>query len=482
MRNRNNKINKSILKSIPTLVIIIAFGFVLIPPETFAFVSDSNVLVEKTGDDDFDKKFREGRDLIDKEEWAKAAEKFNEIITKYPDKKETDAALYWLALCYKKQKLFKETDVALDRLLKDFPASSWADDARVMKMEIAAPLGRWSVTAVGSTNSATLAPGAYIAAVPGTSVKGATTIAPIQGGFGSYAPYAELTETTSQTPLDREDEIRIAAFQSLLSADAKKGIVAMSGILKPDSKASETLKIEVLRAVRRPRYVNNYSSSQTLATTLTTSSVSGEFAPLLREALVKSFQNEPNVKIRKAMIYTLANLKDEQSVNYLAQLYASENDREVKKAIINGFGSSWGFSGFSVIGGSGNGLGQNSRTVVSGRAEKGVEFNKLLEIVRTENDAELRSLALYNLQRFSDWDANGEMIETLSKIYDSETNEDFKKTIIQSLGKIKQKQASKKLLDIAKNDKSDNLRLEAIYALRNTNTPEALEFLEELTK
>lgn len=110
------------------------------------------------------------------------------------------------------------------------------------------------------------------------------------------------------------------------------------------------------------------------------------------------------------------------------------------------------------------------------------EFGKLLEIVKTEKDAELRRLALSNVQRFSGWETHAQIVEILSRIYDAETNEDFKKSIIQSFGKTKQSQAARKLLDIAKNDKSDKLRLEAIYALRDSNSPEAVKFLEELIK
>jgi HEAT repeat protein len=473
------KINKSIYKSSAMLLVVAGLCVALLPETKFAFAPNSFVIAPGGQDDDFDKKFRAGRDLIDKEEWAKAAEKFKEIVAKHPDNKSTDAALYWLAFCYKKQKLFKETEATLERLLKDFPASSWADDARVMNMEIAVPLGK---IIVSNNGISTTSPAGIYTQVPGSWTKPSSTITSAAPEF--YEGFKNFGETNSspQTPLDREDEIKIAAFQSLLSADAKKGIEAMSGILKSDSRASETLKLEVLRAARRPRLLNNYYSTHT-GTTLTLNPVHKELIPLLRESLVKSFQTEANVKIRKEIIYTLAGLNDEQSVKYLFELYASENDREVKKAILNGFGSSWGINGFSVASVSGNGSVQNPKVIVasSSQAQK-IEFSKLLEIAGTEKDTELKSLALSNLQRFGGWETNGQIVEVLTKIYDAETNEDFKKSIVKSFGKIKQSTAARKLLDIARNDKSDKLRLEAVYALRDHNSPEALKFLEELIK
>ncbi len=95
-------------------------------PETaFAFAANlPESEIETINQDDFDKKFREGRDLIDKEEWARAAQKFGELIERYPDNKSTDAALYWLAFCHKKQLRLKAADAALDRLVEKFPGSS----------------------------------------------------------------------------------------------------------------------------------------------------------------------------------------------------------------------------------------------------------------------------------------------------------------------------------------------------------------------
>lgn len=480
--NTGNQLFKQINKIFTALLIVAGLCLILLPETKFAFDFNSSISLDKNNkaDEDFDKKFREGRDLIDKQEWAQAAEKFNEITNKYSGNKSVDAALYWLAFCYKKQKQFKQADATLDRLLKDFPSSPWVDDARVMKLEIAAPLGKIFNSNVSIT-SPSLTPGAtYTKVLPNNNSDAVITSTVPPQTFERLNLYGQLnTNAAPSTPLDREDEIKLAAFQSLFSADQKRGIEVMSDVLKSDSKASENLKLEVLRAVRRPRIESSYSALP-LGTTGAVNSIRNQLVPLLRESLIKNFQNETNIKIRKEIIYTLANLKDEQSINYLARLYNSEDNREVKKAIINGFGSTWGVSGFYA-----NRLSpiQSPNPVTANNIQtQAAEFIKLLEIARIEKDKELRHLAFGNLERFAGWERNGQVAEALSGIYDSETNEDSKKTIVQNLGKMKQPQASKKLLDIAKNDKSDKLKLEAIYALRNSNTPEALKYLEELIK
>ncbi|HXG85680.1 MAG TPA: HEAT repeat domain-containing protein [Pyrinomonadaceae bacterium] len=461
------KINESAFKS-AAFLLIAAGIFSTLPEAVYAstpnqFVAARNIAVS---DDAFDKTFREGRDLIDKEEWAKAAEKFTEVIGKYPNDKSTDAALYWLAFCHKKQKQFKETDATLDRLLKEFPASSWANDARVMKMEIGFPLGKIYSASSDGAFSQVFVPGA-VSPVYKTNVVNA---------LSAYTKSAErmgegFTAASQTPPLDREDEIKIAAFQSLLAADPKRAIEVMGDVLTSGSKASETFKREVLRVLRSPRV----SGTQSLNFTVV-GGVGRQFLPLLRETLVNSFQKESNIKIRKEIIYALANINDDQSADYLARLYASENDKEIKKAIINSFGSQNGV--FYQFGNASAAFGAASSGGVSKRK---IEFDKLLEIIRAEKDGELRRLAFSKLRRFGS-SANERVLEDFVKLYDAETDEEFKVIIIRAFADIRQNQATTKLLDIARNDKSDKLKLEAIYALRTSKNPEALKFLEDLIK
>jgi len=466
MKNEKH-LYKSIYKTLPASLILFVFYTGVVPETAFAFAVDSFVSTVETGSqDDFDKKFREGRDLIDREEWARAAEKFAEVIEKYPSGKSADAALYWLAFCHKKQKQFKQADAALDRLLEKFPASSWASDAKVMKTETASALGKFYVPFLGESF-----PNALAGAIPADTAQKQAALTQLYSAAATSAAaqrYIEnpatggLYATAARAPLDREDEIKIAAFQSLLSADPKRAIETTGEILKPDSKASETLKQEVLRVLRSPRA----SRTETFGFAVGGSGVGKEFVPLLRETLVKSFQNETKLKIRKEIIYTIGNL-GEQSNDYLKNLYAAENDREIKRAIINWFSSSSGsFYGFAA----------------NSAQNRKIESDVLLEIVRTEKDIELRRLAFGSLQRFPGWAANEKTIETIARLYDSEPDEAFKISIIRAFSGAKQNQATKKLMEIARNDKSDKLRLEAIYSLRTGKDPEVLKFLEDLIK
>src|SRR5918912_2917813 len=143
----------------------------------------------QTGDSPAMLVFRQGRDLIEREDWAGAAAKFQGYVAQYPKSKEADAALYWLAYAQKKQRRFKDAEGTLERLIKEFPRSSWVDDARTMQVEIAPQVGK-SVDPEGLV----------------------------------------------------DDEMKMVALQSLFESDPARASAYVTEILKPNSKASKELK------------------------------------------------------------------------------------------------------------------------------------------------------------------------------------------------------------------------------------------------
>ncbi|HEX8246746.1 MAG TPA: HEAT repeat domain-containing protein [Pyrinomonadaceae bacterium] len=460
MKNDNHPY-QSIYKTLTALLILLTI-YTAVTPE----IVSAQTKVEAVSQDFFSEKVREGRDLIDQREWARAADIFREAVEKSPDHKSADAALYWLAFCYKKQKKFKEAFAALDRLLVKFPASLWAGDAQVMKMEIAPHDGERYNSNIGAINSK-VPPGKFSSELQSKVISETTSKS------GQNMTIKDKPGLGERLPLDRADEIKLAAFQSLLTADPQRAIETMGEVLKPDSQASETLKQEILRVWRNPRLF----ASQALTSSITQSIGVKEFAALLRETLVKSFQNETNSKIRKEIIYVLAALADSPSNDYLKKLYAAENDREIKKAIINAFSSSANiFYAFNTV--------QIQKAELGALREqtRKIQFDILLEIVRTEKDIELRRLTLSHLLRFQSWATSEQAIEIMASLYDVESDEEFKLFVIRALAESRQNRATGKLLQIAKNDKSDKLRLEAIYSLRTSKDPEVLKFLEDLIK
>ena len=76
--------------------------------------------------------FREGRDLIEAQNWQKAADKFNEFIAGYPKDKDLDAALYWFGYALQKQGRKDDAKAPLIRLINRFPNSTWRREAEAL--------------------------------------------------------------------------------------------------------------------------------------------------------------------------------------------------------------------------------------------------------------------------------------------------------------------------------------------------------------
>lgn len=453
---------KRIYTKLPALIFILTLYTATMPEVSFGKNSRVST-IDISMQDNFDKKFREGRDLIDQEDWVKAAEKFAEISDKYPKNKSTDAALYWLAFCYKKQKKLKEAGAAADRLIKNFPNSSWVEDAKVLLLEVTnqslSTLGQNSLKKSGKSLDAM-----------------AKSLEDYGQSLEEYTKTMTAVLALDGVSLEREDEIKLATFQNLLTVDIKKAIEIAGELLRDNSKTSETLKRQIVRAFRHSRFVKVQTAGTGSEYVRTTTVIGEEFVPLLIETLKKSLQNESNVKVRIEIIYTLADIDDAQSIEYLVQLYSSTTDKEIKKTIIYSFGS-------SMISFSGTFKGIKINAVPSNAADsKNIYIEKLLEIVRAEKDSDLRRAAFSTLQRFVNWSAKDETVKMFSQIYDVETDERFKISIINYFGNLKNNQATAKLMNIAKNDTNEDLRFLAIYALQKNKTPEVIKFLESLIK
>ena len=150
------------------------------------FVQASNASDEAT------KVFREARDNIKDGEWTKAEQRLRSIVVEYPTHKGTDAVLYYLAFSLKKQSRFQEADKTLEQLIRDHAASSWVNDARAMRIEI--------------------------------------------------APRLKNNETINQGINEEDEELKLVALQSLFQSNPERAIKIAVELLKPGSRSSATLK------------------------------------------------------------------------------------------------------------------------------------------------------------------------------------------------------------------------------------------------
>src|SRR5437763_15477167 len=80
--------------------------------------------------------FNGARDLIDDAQWIKAEQKFAQYISAYPQEKNLDQAMYWMAYSQYKLRKFNQTKDTIEKLLKTYQKTQWKDDAELLLAQL----------------------------------------------------------------------------------------------------------------------------------------------------------------------------------------------------------------------------------------------------------------------------------------------------------------------------------------------------------
>lgn len=423
--------------------------------------------------------FRNARDLITDGDWAKAQEKFNEYVSTYPNEKNLDAALYWMAYAAHKLEKFDDCRQTIDRLLEKYPSSAWRDDARVLLAQIPglyvaaadqAAAYEQLVTAV--TAAQTPAPAAPVAPVTDPPVVYSTTtpaaapvivrrgqadlevfgtaqgivtgpgVAPAQAiGYGPVSAWALRDELGGPVSDDDPCEFKIVVLQALFQTDLQRGIMAATDWLKPGSTQTVRCKGAALTLLGRhggktvtPVILGVARSEPDLKLRARAISTLGSLnddsvIDALRDFALTSQEND----LIEASLYALSKHTGERAIGVLSDIATSSKPISHRKVAIASIATRPGEPAvdalFKIYDGDQNI--EIRKAVISGFANRKSERagNRLVEIARSSDNIELRKAAISAVSR-----RGGEKtVEFLLSLYDSERNEELKDQIVNSL-------------------------------------------------
>jgi hypothetical protein len=200
--------------------------------------------------------FREARQLVNAGEWSRAEELLNRFVREFAADREVPAALYLLAFAHKQQNEFPAADGVLTGLISRFPQSPWVDDARTMRVEI--------------------------------------------------APRLKNTQVIEQGVTDSNDEIKLAALQSLFEARPERAVAIATELLKAGSRASRVMREGALELLAEADVA--------------------EAVP----ALVAVARSDPDQRLRIEAIEALAEIRSERAETSLIEL-ARSGDFETRR-------------------------------------------------------------------------------------------------------------------------------------------------------
>jgi len=399
--------------------------------------------------------FRSARDSITDGEWAKAEEKFSQYVSSYPNEKNLDAALYWLAYAEHKLSKYDEVRTTIDRLLAKFPTSSWRDDARILLAQMPGTYvqgvytGTYDQIVPARPGTAVTVPAAPLEAVTvyGQAVPGMAPMAitPVPGqaiGIGGATTIWRADEFDIAGADDDPCEFKIVVLQALFQTDVQRGIMTATEWLKAGS--TQTLRCKAAALTLLGRHggksvtpvilgvARSEPDSKLRARAISTLGATNDDSVVqaLRDFALTSQENDiveaslyalskhtgdraiavlsdiavsgKTISQRKLAISSIASRPGEPAVDALFRIYDADQTVEIRKAVISGFG--------------------NRRSERAG--------TKLFEIARSSDNIELRKSAINGISRRG----GDKAVDFLLSLYDSEKNEELRDQIVGSLG------------------------------------------------
>ena len=524
----------------PSPAKLIMVSFVLLTFTSIAFGQQrpaTSASSNRSAQSDATTVFRSARDLITDGNWARAQEKFKEYVEAYPNEKNIEAALYWLAYTQQKLAKYDQCRSTIDRLLEKYPNTTWKDDARLLLAQMPATSVTASEDLMSSLRSKaiTVAPGAYVyqqgAQGPQlTPLSPVAITAPPAQGIGEGPVVVGFDGLNGPADNDDPCEFKIVVLQALFETDLQRGIMAATDWLKPGSthtvrckgaaltllgwhggktvtpvilgfaRSEPDLKlkaraISALGATNEDSVVDalrefalNAQDQQIVEASLyALSKHTGDRAITVLGDIAISGKMTP---IRKIAIANISIRPGEPAVDTLFRIYESDQSVEIRRAVISGFA--------------------NRKSERAG--------NRLFEIARSSDNIELRKAAINAISRRG----GDKAVEFLLSLYDTEKNEELKDQIINSLGygttfyvanageaqaiaagagtgagpgqgvgftttagsnRVNDQRVVRKLIEIARSPQAPmGRRKRAIGWLSRSKDPEVLKFLEELLK
>ena len=443
--------------------------------------------------------FKQGRDMIEAQNWQRAAEKFNDFIKGYPKDKDVDAALYWYAYALQKQGYKEDARKPLERLIERFPGSSWRREAeallvlmgyqnvvtnynnnenceiKVLALQSLFQADEERAIALVSeslkANSATC-PGFQSAAV---SLLGS------HGGTRAVPMLLDIARTNSDLKL------RLTAIKRL--GEQRNEQVADELIKLYDADRTKEIRVQILRALVEGRTQRGSAKVLEIARNgddVATRQYAIRYIAELNDAasldeLIRIYDADKNPDIRAQVLRALAEREDPRAREKLLQIARTGETPQIRIEAIRRLSESGriGMDALLQLYGSESDLTIKQgllRALANNNDPRGYE--KLLEIARSTDTLDLRKYSVRLLGERDDEQTTTQLVA----MYDAEQNAEVRAVLLRAFGNSKQKVAVRKLMTIARNDPSVEQRKLAVRYLGESKDPEALKFLEDLLK
>ena len=363
--------------------------------------------------------YDEGSEALDDGHYQEAAEKFSEVVALGGER--ADGGLYWLAYALNKLGRRDEALTKLAELQKSHPASRWMKEAKSLEVEVRQEGGQ-KVSPEGEED----------VDIKLMAINGLMNSDPDRA-----VPLLEKLLNGNQPPKIKDRAMFVLAQNSSAQAREVMGRIAR-GQSNPDLQRKALRNLGLFGGAESHKLLAEiYESSNDLEvkrTILNGFMLSGE-----KEKLLAAAKSEKVPELRAEAVRQLGLMGAQAE---LWQIYQAESSSEVKSEVIQAL-------------------------FIGGGAER------LGELARGEKDPALRRKAIRNLGLMGRQHTEA----SLSAIYSSDTDAQDRREVIQAFFLQDNAHA---LIQIARTEKDQALRKDAIQKLSLMGNKEATDFLMEI--
>jgi HEAT repeat protein len=407
---------------------------------------------------DAQERYLQAQQLLNREEYRRAAEEFEQVFLKYGQSHYAADALYWHAFALYRQgrkKDLQEAVSALELLQSRYENASTTADAEALLLKIYGQLAE-------------------------------------RGDAVAARKLAELTE--QQESEEKDIEIKMAALHALINMNSERAVPILKKILQDRDPAKAELRAQAIFLLAQ------HAPEESV------------------EILMDLARNDPDPEVREQAVFWLGQTDSEQAIPFLEEILNSSSDSELMQHAIFALSQHGGDEALAIIkqvalnkdapeeareqaifmlgqsGGEENidllmelynevetkGL---KEQLLHGVAQASGDDEKISQwfmtiIFDAQEDIELRQTALF-------WAAQqGQLdLQSLAKLYDEIESDAMREQVVFAISQHGGSDAFDVLLDIVKKEGNPDLRHQLIFWIGQSDDPRAeaylLEILEE---
>jgi HEAT repeat protein len=400
--------------------------------------------------------YKQARDELNRNNYAKAAGLFAQIHTRYPRSAYAPDAYYWQAFAL--YKVGTEGDLKTARALLERQRRSFPNAATVESDESASLL---------------------------TRVNGLLARAGNSGPAEDIA--RESQKAARQCPEDGEDDVRIHAVNALLQMNSEQAMPILKQIMNKKDACSAKLREKAVFIVSQKR------------------------GPEVEDILLLAARTDPSSRVREQAVFWLSQVNTDRALGYLEDILKNTNDDKVADKAIFAISQHRSARASQML--RDYAANQSADFKLRDRAifwlgqRKNEETGAFLrELYSRERDHRLKDKIIFSLSQqrgneswLMDLATNeGESIEMRKKalfwagqsrntslaeltgLYDRMKSREMKDQMIFVYSQRREAQAVDKLMDIARKESDRELRKKAVFWLGQSKDPRAADFLMQL--